>query len=591
MNRGTDDWGGVTTTHDVTGEYEVTITTSKHVALMLGGEADARSAVLAALWSGFELLHTPELTDAVEGARQCAPDVIILDAGAREAEVLDRLGADPLTESIPVLALSDQGGERRDVTAGREAAGRLVRPFEPEALRHMALALVTGPHGGLPALAGRLDDAALPEVLELIARELEFGVLAALGRGAHTRKLPKGRQLELIRMLASFIGQVRALFVEGPARPAGLGKEPERVGLIALSGEPAERPRVHDDEPSLIEVDDADVVGEEPECFDCLRGVRAVVADDDEVVRLMFDESLGAAGVIVELAANGREALDAIRRSRPDIVLADIVMPELSGWELIRTIRRDVLLCDLPVVVLSWREDYLQRMRELGADASQYVLKEADRSKVLAAVAAALESQWQMEALLGRGEPVVGRVEAVGVVPLLRLLAARPGGRRVTVRETWNLFSLVFVDGELWAASNETVGGERTDGLAALTALLGVRGGRFGVGPLTEPGDRSLRGALDQQLADAARPLQALIDQVEGGKLLDVGRVTLRDAVLSDYLEIAPVQIRDVVERLRAGVTPRALMIEGACSPQDVELIVVDMIRRGAIAGFEPGTR
>lgn len=583
------DWGGVTTTHNVTGEYEVTITTAKHVALVVGGEPGARAAVVAALDGAFELFHTQALDDAVEGARQCAPDVILLDAGGREAEVLARLGADPLTEAIPVLALSDPGGNARDETVGREAAGRLVRPFDAEALRHVAHALVTGPHGGLPAMAARLDEATVPEVLELIARELEFGVLAALGRGAHARKLPKGRQLELIRMLASFIGQVRALFVEG--RPRAHLERPERLGLVSLSGAEAGLARARSDDcddASLIEVDDADVVAEELDWPKTLGARRALVADDDEVVRMMFDEILRSAGMAVDLVSNGLEALEVVRRKSPDLVLTDIVMPELGGWELIRALRRDVMLCDLPVVVLSWREDYLQRMRELGADASQYVLKEADRSKVLAAVSAALASRKQMEALLDGGDEVVGRVEPVGVVPLLRLLAARPGSRRVTVRETWNLFSLELVDGELWSASNETVGGERVEGLAALTSLLGVRGGRFSVSPIEAPGARALEGPLASTLADAARPLQALIDQTQGGRLLDVGRVTLREAVLDDYLEVAPVQIRAAVERLRAGATPRDLVLDGAASPQDVELVVVDMIRCGAIAGFEP---
>jgi CheY-like chemotaxis protein len=580
------DWGGVTTTHNVTGEYEITITTAKHVALLLGGEPGASEAVVAALSEGFELFHTQDLEHAILGARQCAPDVIVLDAGSREAEVLARLGADPLTDSIPVLAISSPGDDRRGDRVGREATGRLVRPFESEALRHMALAMVTGPHGGLPAMAGRLDEATLPEVLGLISRELEFGVLAALGRGAHARTLPKGRQLDLVRMLGSFIGQVRALFVESRDGVAPSGAE--RIGVISLPGTAAARPRLHvDDEPSHIEVDDADVVGEEPSWSAALGGFSAVVADDDEAVRAAFGETLGAVGVSVELAADGREALDAIRRSTPDVVVTDIVMPGMGGWELIRALRRDVLLRDLPVVVLSWREDYLQRMRELDAGAREYLLKEADRGKILASISAALTGRRQVETLLGSGDDVAGRVEVVGVVPLLRLLSSRPGSCLVNVRETWNLFSLELVDGQLWAASNVTVGGSTSTGTAALTALLGVRGGRFSVNPHSSTEARALEGTLAQLLAEAARPLQALIDQVEGSTIFDVGPVLLRDDVLADYLEVAPLQVRQVIDRLRAGATPRDLMLEGTASPRDVDLIVIDMICRGAITGFE----
>jgi hypothetical protein len=189
--------------------------------------------------------------------------------------------------------------------------------------------------------------------------------------------------------------------------------------------------------------------------------------------------------------------------------------------------------------------------------------------------------------LLGSGDDVAGRVEVVGVVPLLRLLSSRPGSCLVNVRETWNLFSLELVDGQLWAASNVTVGGSTSTGTAALTALLGVRGGRFSVNPHSSTEARALEGTLAQLLAEAARPLQALIDQVEGSTIFDVGPVLLRDDVLADYLEVAPLQVRQVIDRLRAGATPRDLMLEGTASPRDVDLIVIDMICRGAITGFE----
>jgi adenylate cyclase len=62
--------------------------------------------------------------------------------------------------------------------------------------------------------------------------------------------------------------------------------------------------------------------------------------------------NLERAGYAVERATNGAEALTAIRRARPDLVITDVMMPELDGFELLSVIRRDPSLQDVPVIVL-----------------------------------------------------------------------------------------------------------------------------------------------------------------------------------------------------------------------------------------------
>jgi DNA-binding response OmpR family regulator len=62
--------------------------------------------------------------------------------------------------------------------------------------------------------------------------------------------------------------------------------------------------------------------------------------------------NLERAGYAVERATNGAEALVAIRRARPELVIADVMMPELDGFELLSVIRRDPSLQDIPVIVL-----------------------------------------------------------------------------------------------------------------------------------------------------------------------------------------------------------------------------------------------
>src|SRR3954469_25596166 len=78
-----------------------------------------------------------------------------------------------------------------------------------------------------------------------------------------------------------------------------------------------------------------------------------LVAEDDANTRQALASLLGAAGYTVTTAANGREALDALRRQPPDLVLLDLVMPELDGWQFLQQQRQDPALASIPVVVVS----------------------------------------------------------------------------------------------------------------------------------------------------------------------------------------------------------------------------------------------
>jgi CheY-like chemotaxis protein len=78
-----------------------------------------------------------------------------------------------------------------------------------------------------------------------------------------------------------------------------------------------------------------------------------VVAEDHEDIRYVLKRALERAGHEVIAAADGAEALDAVRRHRPDIVVTDVDMPMMNGLELCRAIRADPGLRHIPVVLAS----------------------------------------------------------------------------------------------------------------------------------------------------------------------------------------------------------------------------------------------
>jgi len=100
-----------------------------------------------------------------------------------------------------------------------------------------------------------------------------------------------------------------------------------------------------------------------------------LVADDDEDVLLLVRAVLEQAGHEVIVTRDGAEAVDAALRHRPDLAVLDISMPELDGLEVLRRLRADATLAEIPVVLLSARvqEDDVQRGYDSGA--SVYVQK------------------------------------------------------------------------------------------------------------------------------------------------------------------------------------------------------------------------
>jgi len=95
-----------------------------------------------------------------------------------------------------------------------------------------------------------------------------------------------------------------------------------------------------------------------------------LVVDDAPDARTLYGEYLEYLGFRVETASNGREAIDAARAEWPAIIIMDLAMPEIDGWEAISRLKNDPLTADIPIVALSafaFGEEP-QRARRAGAD-------------------------------------------------------------------------------------------------------------------------------------------------------------------------------------------------------------------------------
>jgi DNA-binding response OmpR family regulator len=118
-----------------------------------------------------------------------------------------------------------------------------------------------------------------------------------------------------------------------------------------------------------------------------MKRASVLVIDDDADIRGLLRELLSRAGYEVVDGSNGREGLRALYASAPDLVLLDVSMPELDGWQTLERIR-DV--SEVPVIMLTARAAELEKVRGLKAGADDYVTKPFGRQELLARVEAHL---------------------------------------------------------------------------------------------------------------------------------------------------------------------------------------------------------
>ena len=114
---------------------------------------------------------------------------------------------------------------------------------------------------------------------------------------------------------------------------------------------------------------------------------RVLVVDDDDDIRALVAELLQRAGLTVEQAPDGRAGLRAFHQAPADLVVLDVSMPEMDGWETLERIRD---LSDVPVIMLTARGAELERVRGLQAGADDYMVKPFGRQELVARVQALL---------------------------------------------------------------------------------------------------------------------------------------------------------------------------------------------------------
>jgi class 3 adenylate cyclase len=208
-----------------------------------------------------------------------------------------------------------------------------------------------------------------------------------------------------------------------------------------------------------------------------------LVVDDNESNREMLSRRLSRQGYRVEVAANGREALDVLRAQRVDLVLLDVMMPEMDGYEVLQRLKSDPALRDIPVLMISALDEIDSVVRCIQLGAEDYLSKPFDPVLLQARVGACFEkkrlrdqevrhvrelAEWN-RTLEQRVEEQVAQVERLGRLkrffsPQLAELILS-GGTEDPLRSHRREITVVFLDLRGFTAFAETAEPEEVMGV------------------------------------------------------------------------------------------------------------------------------
>ncbi|MFA8341569.1 MAG: response regulator [Rhodothermaceae bacterium] len=147
-----------------------------------------------------------------------------------------------------------------------------------------------------------------------------------------------------------------------------------------------------------------------------------LIIEDDKSVRNSLVDLLRCSGYNTDSAVNGREALEIINESQPDLIISDIMMPEINGVDLLKKLRSQSNTASLPVIFLTAKAEYSDIRAGMNIGADDYILKPFKANEILQAVETRLNKKnMQIENFSYIKNNITHRIPNLISIPLLNI--------------------------------------------------------------------------------------------------------------------------------------------------------------------------
>ena len=184
---------------------------------------------------------------------------------------------------------------------------------------------------------------------------------------------------------------------------------------------------------------------------------KILIADDDPDILDVIRITLESEGYEVIEAHDGKEAVDMVKKSTPDLLITDFKMPRICGDEVCRILKQDILIQHMPIIMLTGKGEVIDKIEGINAGADDYIVKPFEPQELVARVKMVLRrTARDLDA-----NPLTKLPGNVSIINELRM--------RITENE---LFAVCYVDLDKFKAFNDKYGFEKGDEVIKNTARI-----------------------------------------------------------------------------------------------------------------------
>jgi CheY-like chemotaxis protein len=307
-----------------------------------------------------------------------------------------------------------------------------------------------------------------------------------------------------------------------------------------------------------------------------------LLVDDEPHLLKLFGTFLARVGFTVVTAADGEQGYQECVARRPAVVVADLNMPRLDGWGMLRRIRTDGRVAETPLVFLSAQDDYRESLKAIGAGAQDYLAKASKMDGLARRIREVLVPRELVQASLAGGEGAHGRAELLGVRWLLEQVGREKATGVVALADGLGVYNVGVREGDVvFAAAKQ--GDRKLKGEAALEAMLQARTGDLQFVPGAAQPVTNLSGSLAGLVERLAQGLHDREEKAMEQLMVKASGVEIDVGLHGLYERFSGPLARQVAGLLQAGKTPREIIVETQLSPLEVEDTLRDMVRRGVV--------
>ncbi len=304
--------------------------------------------------------------------------------------------------------------------------------------------------------------------------------------------------------------------------------------------------------------------------------------DDDTAVVQMLGSFFSKKGYQVVTASDGVEAMGKLVGQPFDGVIADLNMPRLDGWGLLRLIREDLRTHEVPVALFSAQDNYRESLRLLHAGAQAYFPKTLRLTSLEVQVKELLEPRRRFARLVNSDGGLSFDLSSLGLQWVCRVLARESFSGQLDAADGWATWRVWFDEGRLVQASAR-MGTNLLSGDRALASLLmakkaegslmrGTRAPEEGFGG--QPTRATLERLVPWLASEQAKSRE---DQLSKARAL-----TVNDDLYRLYVTVGPPAWLPMVRLLcESKLAPAEVMARLQVTPMEVATVVKDLLRRG----------